>query len=312
MKFLSSVALAFLFLSFASVEGKEYIIVNPNTAGSVADVSARVLAESYKKRTGNTLTVQNIGGGSQIPGVVHFKQLGRPGIMINTTGTLVFNQKMMNDLPYSDSDFNHVSAISLAPAVWVVRGDSPYNSMKHLVDTLPASQKPFVAYANAFELANFLMVSKKYQWSKDKVVAVKYKGPSEVVLGLLTGDTDVAMVALLPSIVEQVKNGKLKILGSSSNKDITVNNLRISPVEKLIQVEQFSGGSFLSLSTNFDVHEANQLKLDLIESLKDPMVIDSLKSRNQYLIEVGEQPMIEFIDNYRKKIAPLELNSTPK
>lgn len=309
MKFLATFVVSLLLSASVMATGKEYIIVNPNTAGSSAEISARVLAEAYKKRTGNTLIVQNIGGGNQVPGVVHFKQLNQPAIMINTTGTLIFNQKMMKDLPYQDSDFDHVSTISLTPAVWVVRASSPYRDMKHLVQTLPASNKPFVAYANNFELANLRMVAQRYRWSADKVTAVKYKGPSEVVLGLLSGDTEVAMVALLPSIVEHVKNGQLRILASTANKDITVNGQRVQPVEQLVQVEQFSGGAFLSLSPRFDPQEARQLKKDLVEALKDPAVIESLNSRNQYIIEFGERPMVDLVNNYRKKIAPLDLTS---
>jgi tripartite-type tricarboxylate transporter receptor subunit TctC len=311
MKFLTTSIVVFLLTISTIATAKEYLIINPNTAGSLADTTARVLAEAYKKRTGNTLIVQNVGGGYQIPGVVHFKQLREPAIMINTTGTLVFNQKMMQNLPYQDEDFDHVSAISLTPAVWVVRVDSPYHDMKDLVKTLPASSKPFVGYSNTFELANIRLLSQKYNWGTEqdngKITAVKYKGPSEVVLGLLGNDLNVAMVALLPAVVEQVKAGKLRILASTINKDIVVAGQRVPSAEQLMKIDQFPGGAFLSLSPKFNPDEAKQLKKDLIESLKDPIVVNSLTERNQHIMEVGPEHMINFINNYRKKLAPLSL-----
>ena len=307
MKFLTIFVSCFLLATSAWTSEKTYVLVNPNTPGSNSDITARALAEVYKRQTGNTLQVHNVGGGNQIPGVLHFKQLGRPAIFLNTTSTLVFNYKMMEQVPYQDSDFDHVTSVSLSPGAWVVRADSPYRDMKHLVQTLPHSAKPFVAYANNFELANILMVSQRYHWSSNQVTPVKYKGQSEVVLGLLSGDIDVATVSLVPSIVEQVKNQQLKVLGSTANTNITVNGQTIFPVERLIQVEQFSGGNFLSLSPRFDPTEAKQLKKDLMEALKDPKMIESLNSRNQLPMQSGERFMTEFIDNYRKKIAPLDL-----
>lgn len=296
-------------LTCFSATAKDYVLINPNTPGSSAEITARALAEAYKKRTGNTLIIQNVGGGNQVPGVVHFKQFNSPAILINTTGILIFNPKMMQNLPYSDADFDHVSAVALAPAVWVVRADRPYASIQDLLKKLPNSTKPFVGYANNFELANFRMVAQRQNWPADRVTTVKYKGPPEVVLGLLSNDIDVAMVALTPALVEQVRAGKLKILANTTKQELQVADQRVPSMESLTGIEQFSGGQFLSLSPRFDPAEAQQLRKDLAESLKDPVVQESLTGRNQVIMEHGPRAMTEFVNNYRKKIAPLDLGS---
>ena len=297
----------FLLMLAGVSQAKDYVIVNPNTAGSSSEITARALAEAYHRRTGNNLIIQSVGGGNQIPGVVHFKQLPTPGIMITTTSILVFNHKIIKDLPYTNADFDAVGPIAMSPIVWIARADSPFRTMQDVVKILPKHSKPFVAHANHVEVVNLKMLSQKYQWSKDQVQGIKYKGVPEVLNGMMSNDVDLAVVTLTPTITELARAGRLRILGSTVDKELNVAGQRVPSVEKLLNVEQFTGGVFLAVSPNFDPTEARQLKNDLLESLKDPIVVDSLKKRDQYIMQHDGKFLNNFIDNYRKKVEPLDL-----
>lgn len=300
--------LCILLMTLAGVaSARDYVIVNPNTAGSASEITARVLAEAYNRRTGNNLIIQSVGGGNQVPGVVHFKQLPKPGIMMTTTSILVFNHKILKDLPYTNSDFDAVGPIAMSPIVWIARADSPFHTMQDIVKLLPQHSKPFVAHANHVEVVNLKMLAEKYRWSKDQVQGVKYKGVPEVINGIMSSDADVAVVTLTPTIAELARAGRLRVLGTTVDQELNVGGHRVPSVEKSLGVEQFTGGVFLALSPGFDPAEARQLKQDLLESLKDPKVVDSLKKRDQYIMHEDGTFLNNFINNYRKKVDPLDL-----
>jgi tripartite-type tricarboxylate transporter receptor subunit TctC len=297
----------FLMLCFFSTvaiakEAKEYTIVTPNTAGSSTDLVARDIAAAYNKRTGNKLIIQNVGGGYQIPGVLQFKKLPKPGIMMVTTGILVYNPKILSELPYTDSDFDFTGSIAMSPVVWVVRADSPYKSMKDIVNVLPNSSKPFVGFANHPEVVNVKLLGEKYPQVKQKVETIKYKGIPEVLVGLMGDDIDVAVVSVIPTVEEFVKSGKFRILGTTTEQPITLAGQRIPTVKSILNVDQLYGGSFLALSPSFNKEEARQLKQDLMAAVNDPVVKSALISRQQLFSGADDQDMHKFINDYRTKI----------
>jgi len=305
---MKKILFAFLLTAISGVvSAKDYVIVNPNTVGSSSDITARVLAEAYHRRTGNNLIIQSVGGGNQVPAVVHFKQLSKPGIIMTTTSILVFNHKILKNLPYTNADFDAVGPIAMSPIVWIARANSPFYTMQDIVKILPLHPKPFVAHANHVEVVNLKMLAEKYRWSKDQVQGVKYKGVPEVINGLMANDADVAVVTLTPTIAELARAGQLRVLGTTVDQELNVGGHRVPSVEKFLGVEQFTGGVFLALSPGFDPVEARQLKQDLLESLKDPKVVDSLKKRDQYIMHEDGTFLNNFINNYRKKVDPLDL-----
>jgi tripartite-type tricarboxylate transporter receptor subunit TctC len=265
------------------------------------------MADAYNRRTGNNLIVESVGGGNQIPGVVRFKNMSKPGLMLTTTSILVFNPKLVKDIPYSDSDFVPISPVAMSPIVWVVRSDSPYKNMSDLVKILPYNAKNFVAFANPVELANLKLIEQKYKWPTRTVESIKYKGVPEVVSAMLSNDIDVSVISHTPVIEELVKAGKLRILGSTADQPITVAGKPVLPVYTQIGVKQFSGGVFIVSSPKMDPAEAKQLHADIIDTIKDREVQLNLAARNQISIGHGSKVYQQFIDNFRLNINQLDL-----
>lgn len=290
-----------------TVSAKEYVLINPNSPGSSSEITARAMADAYHRRTGNTLIIESVGGGNQIPSVVRFKNMTKPGIMLTTTSILVFNPKLFKDIPYTDADFTPISPVAISPILWVVRADSPYKSMSDLVDALPRNSRNFVAFANPVELSNLKLIEQKYQWPTRAVESIKYKGVPEVVSALLSNDIDVSVITHTPVVEEQVKSGKLRILGSTADQDIVIAGGQVPSVYSQIGVKQFSGGVFIASSPKMDPAEATQLHADIIAAIMDPEVQKSLAARNQISIGYGVQIYKQFIDTFRINIKDLEL-----
>jgi tripartite-type tricarboxylate transporter receptor subunit TctC len=308
MKILAAV---FLSLFVSLVHAKEsYIFVIPNTPGSVSDLVARSMANIYNKKTGNTLVIQNVGGGQQIPATVKFATLNTPAIAMTTTGILVFNPVIQKSLPYSLDIFDHVGGISYAPIVWVVRADSPYKNMQDLVNNLPTSKKPLVAYANLVEVINFHVIANKNNWNKNQVEPVKYKGVPEAVQGLLAGDLEVAVVSYTKVIGSQIQAGKLRAIGTTLPKTYTADGIDIASVKQQIGVDQYTGGVFIALNKYFKPEEAAKLKKDIYEIMADPEFIQDVIKFGGIPFENNNsnENIIRFAENFRNIVRLLNLN----
>jgi len=227
--------------------------------------------------------------------------------LLTTTSILVFNPKLVKDIPYTDADFVPISPVAMSPIVWVVRSDSPYKNMSDLVKILPYNAKNFVAFANPVELANLKLIEQKYKWPTRTIESIKYKGVPEVVSAMLSNDIDVSVISHTPVIEELVKSGKLRILGSTADQPITVAGKPVLPVYTQIGVKQFSGGVFIVSSPKMDPAEAKQLHTDIIDTIKDHEVQLNLAARNQISIGYGSKVYQQFIDNFRSNINQLDL-----
>ncbi len=284
MKFIVSLLVA-MFINVATA--KEYVLINPNAPGSSSEVTARAIAEAYARQTGNKLIVESVGGGNQIPGVVRFKNMANPGLILTTTSLLVFNPKIIKDLPYSDDDFVPITPVGLTPQTWIVRADSPYKNMGDLVKALPGNSKNFVGYANPVEVANLHILAQHYKWKTKSVEPVKYKGTAEVLTAMLSNDIEVAIVSHAPVIDEHVKAGKLRILGNTTDQSIQLAGQTIPSVRKQLGIGQVTGGVLIASSPKMDQEEARQLQRDILNAIKDPAVQENLAKRNKFLINVS-------------------------
>ena len=304
MKFILSLLFA---MSVNMAAAKEYVLINPNAPGSSSEVTARVIAEAYKRQTGNTLVVESVGGGNQIPGAVRFKNMAKPGLILTTSSLLVFNPKTLKDLPYSDEDFVPISPVGLTPQTWIVRADSPYKTMQDLVKELPTSSKNFVGYANPVEVANLHILSQHYKWKPKSVEPIKYKGTAEVLTAMLANDIEVAIVSHAPVIDEHVKSGKLRILANTTDQTIQLAGQSIPSVRRQLGVSQVTGGVLIASSPKMDPADASQLHQDIINAIKDPQVQENLAKRNQFGIGYGVQPYTQFINQLRTSMQNIDL-----
>lgn len=304
MKFILSLLFA---MSISVATAKEYVLINPNAPGSSSEVTARVLAEAYTRQTGNTLVIESVGGGNQIPGVVRFKNMTKPGLILTTTSILVFNPKTIKELPYSDNDFVPISPVALSPITWVVRADSSYKNMNDLVKALPNSSKNFVGYANPVEVANLHILSQHFKWNSKSVEPIKYKGTADILTAMLANDIEVSIMSYTPVVEEHVKSGKLRILGNTTDQSLQIAGQSIQSVRKQLGVGQVTGGVLIASSPKMDSDEAKQLHQDILNAVKDPAVQESLAKRNQSSIGHGPQSYKQFIDQLRTSMQNVDL-----
>ncbi|TPQ39771.1 Bug family tripartite tricarboxylate transporter substrate binding protein [Cupriavidus pinatubonensis] len=196
-------------------------IICPFPAGGGGDQFSRKLAEKLTTIWKQPVIVENKPGGGQIIGattVVHANPDGYT-LLLGTEASLQTNQFLFPKLPYSPArDFTPISRMVGNALVYVVRADSPYQSIQQLVAAAKANPGK-ISYGSAgvgstvHILANwFSIVAGNVQF-----LHVPYQGAAPRIQALLAGQLDFT-VTPLSDVVEMVKTNRLRVLATTADK----------------------------------------------------------------------------------------------
>jgi tripartite-type tricarboxylate transporter receptor subunit TctC len=193
-------------------------IVVPYPAGGPVDLVARLIAQEATGDLGQSIVVDNRGGGSGVIGAVAVARAEPDGhtLILGTNQTHATNQSLLKSISYDAvKDFAAVAGIAEIPHVLVVRKDLGVASASELVQR--AKQQPGVlnygstGNGSASHLAAELFKVK----AGIAMQHVPFRGAAPMLQELLAGRVDLAF-ATLPSVVGQIDGGELKALAVAS------------------------------------------------------------------------------------------------
>ena len=210
-------ALSPLAAAQAKYPDKPIRLVLPFGPGGVADVTARIVADRLSQKLGEQVVIENMpgpGGINAARTVVRAPADGYTlGLLSNGTAISV---DMFSHLPFDPlKQFAMVSEIGSFDLVVAVGAQSKYKTLADLIGAAKASPGKLnlgtIAVGSTQNLGAELLKS----MSGTDLVIVPYKNSPDIVVALLRGDVD-ATLEFPPSIEGQVKDGKLRILATSS------------------------------------------------------------------------------------------------
>ena len=125
---------------------KEIKLIVPFPVDGVTDINARILAKHLSRLWGQPVTVVNMLGGGGTTGTLHVLAAPKDGytMMMNATGQATQNPAIDSQLPYKWDEPTLVARTSVSPLVFVVKGDSRWSSLQHMLDDVrkePAAYK---------------------------------------------------------------------------------------------------------------------------------------------------------------------------
>ncbi|HEU0198897.1 MAG TPA: tripartite tricarboxylate transporter substrate binding protein [Burkholderiaceae bacterium] len=207
--------------AFAQANGypaKPVTFVVPFAAGSATDLLARALGTSVTQQSKQPVVVENKAGASGMVAAQAGARAAPDGytVLITTNTTHAANQHLYKKLPYDPvKDFAPVTGLAKGGQVLVVRADAPYKSVADLVAA--AKKNPgkltFGSGSSSSRVAGELLK----QLSATDILHVPYKSNPLAINDLLGGQIDL-MITDTATGVPQVKAGKLRALGVSTNK----------------------------------------------------------------------------------------------
>ena len=181
-------------------------------AGGVGDVSARLLAKSMEKDLKQPIVIINRAGAQATLNPAQLARLEPDGYNV---GVLTFAPMAivphMLPVPYTAKDFIFAGAFGRFQYGLAVRADSPYKSVKDLVEA--AKLKPI--FFGAPGAPNNIALFELGRKSGARFEQVLYKSGNDTVLSLIAGQTEV-IIQTPSEIMPHVQSGKLRLLASVS------------------------------------------------------------------------------------------------
>ncbi|HET9652518.1 MAG TPA: tripartite tricarboxylate transporter substrate binding protein [Usitatibacter sp.] len=192
-------------------------IVVPFTPGGGTDIIARTLGSVMSKELGQPVVVENKPGGGTIIGSDAVAKSAPDGYtLLIATFAHAVNPSMQPTLPFAwDRDFAPVILIGRGPNVLVVRADSPYRSVKDIIDAAKANpgRLTYASFGNgtSAHLAGEMFTN----LAKIEMTHVPYKGFGAAITDVLGGQVDM-IFGTAAGVASFVANGKVRALGVTS------------------------------------------------------------------------------------------------
>jgi tripartite-type tricarboxylate transporter receptor subunit TctC len=193
-------------------------LVVPLPAGGTADILARIAAEQLKIKLGQNVIVENrAGGAGGLVGTESVFRAAPDGYTLLCAPQLtysimnVLNPKVSFDL----SKFEPVSVLAYYPAIILVKGDLPVNSMKELIEYAKANPGKLNYGSQGNGQIGHLAVEQLKMMTGTDLVHVPFRGSAPAITDLLSGNIDV-LPDLLPATKQLIEAKKIKAIAVAS------------------------------------------------------------------------------------------------
>jgi tripartite-type tricarboxylate transporter receptor subunit TctC len=188
-------------------------------AGSVADVSARVLANRMTQILGQQVIVESKPGAASTIAADYVKHSPKDGYTIfQVNSATVTNAATNSKIPFDlAKDFAPIALVNAVTVVLVVPPTLGVNSVKELI-AMAKSKPGELLYASTGvatqpHMAGALLAMR----AGLNLVHVPYQGSPQAATDLIAGRVSM-MFSPASSVVEQAKAGKLKLLAAAASK----------------------------------------------------------------------------------------------
>jgi tripartite-type tricarboxylate transporter receptor subunit TctC len=193
-------------------------MIVPFPPGGIADITGRPLAATMSKVLGQQVVVENKAGAGGAVGHAFVAKAKPDGYTIMTALSSIVVIPEADKVngrasTYQMSDFTPIALVSADPTILLVPTDSPWKSLKDLVDDARARPGK-ISYSSSGVYGTihtcFEMLA---QAANVKLLHVPYKGGGPSMTALIAGEVN--LTAQSPGVSNpHIKSGKVRVLGS--------------------------------------------------------------------------------------------------
>jgi tripartite-type tricarboxylate transporter receptor subunit TctC len=195
-------------------------MIVPISVGSITDVASRLTAQELQARLGQSVIVINKPGAAMVLGGNECAKSDPDGytLCVVSPDTMSFNPLTVANLPYNpEKDFTPVIDMYHVIEGLMTPAESHINS----IDELRAKAVAEPGKLNFGTLGERTTTDAFRQWLgehwKTNLVAIPYKGGSEIISALLGNDIDVSKIGV-GNMTSQLKDGKIKVLALRASR----------------------------------------------------------------------------------------------
>jgi tripartite-type tricarboxylate transporter receptor subunit TctC len=193
-------------------------MIVPGPAGGGTDIIARIVAEGLSRQYGQTVVVDNRGGGAGMIGTDAVAKSPPDGytLLMAYAGVLTVNPALFKTMSYDPiRDFAPVAMVAQVPAVLVVHPSLPVHSVAELVKLAKAKPRALNYASSGNGTSGHLCLELLKQMGGVDIVHIPYKGGAPAMADVLGGQVPVICNNLV-EVLPHVNAGKLRALGISA------------------------------------------------------------------------------------------------
>lgn len=192
-------------------------------AGGVADVTARSVALKLSDNLGQPVVVENRTGAGTTIAIERVATSAADGytlLLMGSSATVqsTFRRKLPYDL---ERDLSHISLLTTAPFMVVVRPALPARNIKELIALARAEPGKLNYGSNGVGSTSYLAGALLNMMADVKMVDVSYKGGTENVIAAASGEVTFSFTGV-PTAMPLVTSGRLRALAVTSAERVSL------------------------------------------------------------------------------------------
>jgi tripartite-type tricarboxylate transporter receptor subunit TctC len=197
-------------------------LVVPFPAGGGTDIIGREVTQKITDTTRWSFIVDNKPGSGGNIGVDNVAKSPADGysLVLGQTSNLAINPSLYSKLPYdSVKDLTPISMVASSPLALVVSATSPYKTLAEVIAAAKA-QPGAINFATSGNGTVAHLATELFQKEAGvKMTHIPYKGATQGLTDVIGGQVQV-YVSSIPTLIGQIKNGKLRALAVTSLKRV--------------------------------------------------------------------------------------------
>jgi tripartite-type tricarboxylate transporter receptor subunit TctC len=210
----SALALPWLSLAQPAWPRQSIRFVVPFAPGGTSEIVARTVANELSKQLGQTVYVDNKGGGGGIPAMTEVARAAPDGhtIILGHVGSLAVNPIIFPNEPFDvNKDFLPVTLLAKVPNLFVIHPDVPANNFNEFVAYVKKNPGKLNYGSAGNASAGHLAMEYLKLVTGMFITHIPYRGTGPQLTDLLAGRTQ-ASSAGLPALMPHIRSGKLRAI----------------------------------------------------------------------------------------------------
>jgi tripartite-type tricarboxylate transporter receptor subunit TctC len=190
----------------------------PFPPGGATDISARMIGQKLSEMWGQSVVIENRGGAGGGVGAAEAARASPDGytLFFPSGSVMTANQHIYAKMNYNpEKDFVPVTNVVSGPQVLAVPANSPYKTVKELIDAARAQPGKLTFGHAGIGSQTHLAAENFVNSAKLDALAVPYKGEGPALVALIGGETSFA-VTNLAATISHINGGRLRALGVTS------------------------------------------------------------------------------------------------
>ena len=199
---------------------KSLSVIVPYAAGGSADLATRKLCALMEKELGQSITVLNQAGSSGAIGLQACLDAEPDGYTMVMSADSLGTLRVMglsDEIDYTD--YAPIAAVINDPKVFVVKGDSPYETLEDLFNAMKENpgkiKMSYTGPGGSGHVQSLILNALGYE-----MALTAYSGGSEGLLAVLSDSVDFTN-AQYSTVIDYLKSGELKCLGVCGTERIS-------------------------------------------------------------------------------------------